>query len=79
MLLVLGSAFNPIGRDLILVSGMGVSFGLTVGLLLVPGILESDVKQPGWTSRVLEFQPAWIVVALVVGVVFVTSSVRAFG
>jgi hypothetical protein len=47
MLLVLGSAFNPIGRDLILVSGMGVSFGLTVGLLLVPGILESDVKQPG--------------------------------
>ena len=71
VLLVLGSAFNPVGRDLILISGVGASFGLTCGLLLVPGILASDVNEPGPISKVLEFQPAWIVVALVVGTVFV--------
>ncbi len=71
VLLVLGSAFNPLGRDLILISGVGASFGLTVGLLLVPGALASDVKEPGWISSVLELQPAWIVVALIVGSVFV--------
>ena len=71
VLLVLGSAFNPIGRELILISGVGASFGLTCGLLLVPGILASDVKAPGWISNALEFQPAWIAAGLIVGIVFV--------
>ena len=71
VLLVLGSALSPIGRDLILISGVGVSFGLTVGLLLIPGLLQSGVREPGWTSRMLGLQPAWIVVATLVGVVFV--------
>jgi hypothetical protein len=71
VLLVLGGAFNPLGRELILISGLGGSFAMTVGLLLVPGDLESDAKEPGWTSRVLELQPTWIALALIVGVVFV--------
>ena len=71
VLLVLGSAFNPIGREVILISGVGASFGLTCGLLLVPGILASDVKAPGWISNALEFQPAWIAAGLIVGIVFV--------
>jgi len=70
-LLMLGSAFNPFGRDLILISGVGASFGLTLGLLLVPRSLASDVKEPGWISTVLELEPAWIVAALIVGSVFV--------
>lgn len=71
VLLLLGSAFNPIGRELVLISGVGASFGLTFGLLLVPGILASDVKEPGWIASVLELQPAWVVAALVVAAVFV--------
>lgn len=71
VLLVLGSAFNPVGREPIVLSGIGASFGLTLGLLLVPGILASQVKEPGWISGALELQPAWIAVALVVGIVFV--------
>ena len=70
-LMMLGSAFNPIGRELILISGVGASFGLTVGLLLVPRDLASDVKAPGWVSQVLELQPAWIIAAIIVGSVFV--------
>ena len=70
-LFVLGSAFNPLGRDVIIISGVGGSFGLTLGLLLVPGDLASHVKEPGGISSVLELRPGWIVAALLVGSVFV--------
>src|SRR5262245_33177201 len=72
LLFVLGSTLNPLGRDLILISGVGGSFGLTCGLLFVRrDIVASDVKDPGSISSVLEFQLAWIVAALIVGTVFV--------
>jgi hypothetical protein len=71
VLLVLASALNPIGPALILASGVGASFGLTWGLLIVPGIVASRTVEPPLTRNVLRLPPVWAALALLVGILFV--------
>jgi len=70
-LLVLASAFNPIGFQLVAISGVGTSFGLTAGLLVVPPVVRTNSGGEPSSPDVFELQPLWIVAAVVVGVGFV--------
>jgi hypothetical protein len=74
VLLVLASALNPVELRLVLVSGVGASFGLTWGLLLIPGMVASRMggrpaAEP--TVKALPLQPFWVAAAVLVGVAFV--------
>jgi hypothetical protein len=70
--MTLASVFNPISPSLILASGVGASFGLSAGMLLIPATVmrqcpaEVDVE-PALASP----SAVWICLALVVGGVFV--------
>ena len=71
ILLVLASALNPIGLRLVAISGVGASFGLTWGLLLIPGIVASQAGERPAATKTLRFQPSWAAVALLSAVAFV--------
>jgi hypothetical protein len=71
VLLVLASALNPIGLRLVAISGVGASFGLTWGLLLIPGIVASQPGERPPATRALTLRPVWAAVALLVAVAFV--------
>lgn len=71
ILLVLASALNPIGLRLIAISGVGASFGLTWGLLLIPRLVAPYATGRGTAPAALRFQASWAALALVVAVAFV--------
>ena len=71
ILLVLAAVLNPIGLQLVVVSGVGASFGLTWGLLLIPRIAASRTSERPATTKALTLQAGWILVAVVVAVAFV--------
>jgi hypothetical protein len=71
ILLVLASALNPIGFRLVAISGVGASFGLTWGLLLIPGMVASHAGAEPGATKALKLRPFWAAVALLVGVAFV--------
>jgi hypothetical protein len=71
-ILTIASVFNPISPHLILISGMGASFGLTAGLLTVPGVIQKRVTVALQTPSMPEpLSLAWVSVSIVVGIVFV--------
>lgn len=69
--MTLASIFNPFSRSLILLSGIGASFGLTWGLLLIPSMIPQRSSSAGANSRVLAFSWKWTGVAALVGIAFV--------
>ena len=70
-LLTAASVLNPIDKSLILMSGVGASFGLDFGLLLVPGIVAARARNRTGTGRSLPFSPFWLCLALAVAGAFV--------
>lgn len=68
----IASALNPISPWLILVSGMGASFGLNAGMLRVPSIAAKrtpkDLKPRQQEPMA---SPGWIIAAIVVGLAYV--------
>jgi hypothetical protein len=71
MLLVLAAALNPIGFRYVAISGVGGSFGLTCGLLRIPGAVGSHSGRPATATKPLAFEPVWVTVAVVVAILFV--------
>ena len=70
--LTIASVFNPISPKLILVSGVGASFGLSAGLLFVPPIIKQRlVVDSENTSVPTLFSPAWVSCAVIVGIIFI--------
>lgn len=68
----LASAFNPISPRLILISGIGASFGLTAGILWVPSIVAKRArKEPRPCLPEPTPGPGWIIAAVVVGATYV--------
>jgi hypothetical protein len=70
--MTLAAVFNPISPNLILVSGVGASFGLSAGMLLIPAAVQRQCRAgvgvaPPPSAASLE----WICLALAVGGVFV--------
>ena len=71
VVLTLAATLNPIGPSLILVSGVGASFGLNAGFLLLPSIGEvRELTQPS-TLTLIPFNPRWIVGAIVISLLFI--------
>jgi len=72
VLLVAGAAMNPISPSLILLSGASTGFGAMAGLLFVPGIVESRVRDIAWPGEgALPASRAWIVAGVITAIVFV--------
>jgi len=71
LMFVAASALNRITPGLILGSGVGASFGLTFGLLIVPGITTTVVTIDGLQPRTLTLHWGWVITAAVVGGVFI--------
>jgi hypothetical protein len=69
LLLVLGSALNPIGPALILTSGVSSGFAAMAGLAILPRVVEGRVESAG-ESTIATSVP-WIVLGLVVAILFV--------
>ena len=71
VVLTIAAAFNPISPSLILISGIGASFGLNFGFLLLPGIVATGERSaPGSTTHI-PFSPGWLIISLVLSLVFV--------
>lgn len=71
VLLTVASVFNPISPSLILLSGVGASFGLNCGLLLVPDIVAGKASNSASVTRGIPFSTIWLVLAVIVAALFV--------
>ncbi|HEY6454686.1 MAG TPA: hypothetical protein VIY90_05320 [Steroidobacteraceae bacterium] len=70
--LTIASIFNPISPRLILISGIGASFGLSVGLLFVPGIIKRQFTVDSEDALVpTSLSVAWVCSAMIVGIIFI--------
>jgi hypothetical protein len=71
LLLVAGAAFNPIGPQLILLSGLSSGFGAMAGLLYIPALVDGDAKQPMGAEPAMTFSLAWLVLGILTTLMFV--------
>jgi hypothetical protein len=65
------SVFNPISPALILLSGVGASFGLNCGLLFLPGVVANHAGSQTVLTCPIPFRLFWIVFAVVTAGIFV--------
>jgi hypothetical protein len=69
VVMTIASFFNPISPSLILTSGVGSSFGLSCGLLFIPGIVASRARNQ--VTLPIPFNPFWVILALILGIAFI--------
>jgi len=69
--MTLASVFNPVSPRLIVLSGIGASFGLNAGLLFIPGIVNGRARTHLSAAKPLRLSLIWIPLALLFGGVFV--------
>ena len=70
--MTLASVFNPISPDLILVSGVGASFGLSAGMLLIPASVQRQFREASdGDPSTPSLSAAWLCLALVIGGSFI--------
>lgn len=72
LLFVAGSALNPVGPSLILMSGASSGFGAMAGLAYVPKLVEGRAVDSASAAAPLGFSRAWVAAGLLVAVAFVT-------
>jgi hypothetical protein len=71
VVMTVASIFNPISPSLILVSGMGASFGLNCGFLFLPGIIAGKVTYHGIGERRIPFSAFWLTVSVFTSGLFI--------
>lgn len=72
ILFMAAAVFNPVGPALILTSGAGASFGLTFGLLLIPGMVKDGLAlDQAINPASLPLSRGWIFAGAVVGAIFI--------
>lgn len=62
--LTVASMLNPISPSLILISGIGASFGLNFGFILLPRFIAAKVRGQGAFMSRIPFSAFWLTVAL---------------
>jgi hypothetical protein len=67
--MTIASVFNPIGPSLMLVSGVGASFGLNAGLLFIPGIVGAQAPGQARAARRLPVSFFWLALGIVIWIV----------
>jgi hypothetical protein len=73
ILLTAAAALNPVSRGLILIGGVGASFGLSFGMLLVPAFVRRPLEPEKTETRSIPFSWSWLIFALVVAVAFIAG------
>jgi hypothetical protein len=71
LLVTAASVVNPIGPDLILIAGVGASFGLNFGLLFIPRMVVSQALDRAPATRAIPFSASWLSVAVVVAIAYI--------
>lgn len=71
LLFVAGSALNPIGPSLILLSGVSSGFGAMAGLAYVPKLVESRTGEVENAALPLGFSLGWVIAGLLVAAAFI--------
>jgi hypothetical protein len=71
VVLTSAAALNPIGLNLILVSGVGASFGLNAGILFVPGMAPASTHGQAVASSRIRTSVTWITAAGIGSVLFI--------
>ncbi len=71
LFLVAGAALNPIGPQLILLSGLSSGFGAMAGLLYIPALVEGDAKDSFNPAPALDLSRGWLVLAIITAAIFV--------
>ncbi len=69
--MTVASVFNPISPNLILPSGVGASFGLSAGLLFLPGIVAGHAHGQARAARPMQFSAYWVAAGLVASAAFI--------
>lgn len=69
-LLVAASAFNPIGRSLILLSGVSSGFAAMAGLMAIPALVENRVGRRADGAGAIAFSAGWVGAGFVVAILF---------
>jgi hypothetical protein len=71
LILTVASIFNPISPALILVSGIGASFGLNCGFLFLPAIIKDKAAYHGAVKSQIRFSPFWLALGLCMSAIFI--------
>jgi len=71
VVLTVASILNPISPSLILVSGIGASFGLNCGLLFLPPIIVRNANYHGVGERRIPFGAFWLIVSVFICGLFI--------
>ena len=71
LLLVAGSALNPIGPQLILLSGTSSGFGAMAGLAVIPGLVERGTSDSSSLAPSLGLSARWLALGAVTAILFV--------
>jgi hypothetical protein len=71
VVLTVASIFNPISPSLILVSGIGASFGLNCGFLFLPPIIAGHATYHGTAQGRIAFSALWLTVSAVISAFFI--------
>jgi hypothetical protein len=69
--LTVASIFNPISPSLILVSGLGASFGLNCGFLFLPRIIAGKATYHGVGEGRIPFSTFWLIVSVFISGLFI--------
>lgn len=69
--MTIASVFNPIGPSLILPSGVGPSFGLSAGLLFLPGIVAAHARSRPRIAHPMPFSFSWLALGLAASAAFI--------
>ena len=71
VVLTAASIFNPISPSLILVSGIGASFGLNCGFLFLPPIIARNAAYHGVGEARIPFSALWLIVSVFICGLFI--------
>jgi hypothetical protein len=71
VVLTVASIFNPISPSLILVSGIGASFGLNCGFLFLPAIIARKATWHGAGKGRIPFSAFWLIVSVFISGLFI--------
>jgi hypothetical protein len=71
VVMTVASIFNPISPSLILVSGIGASFGLNCGFLLMPLIIARNSTYHGVGEGRIPFSAFWLIVSVFISGLFI--------
>jgi hypothetical protein len=76
VVMTVASAFNPQGAQYVLISGLGASLLLTIGLLRVPSLIQGRLTKERRSDECIARSVGWVVAGAMVTGMFVGPGIR---